>query len=66
MKGLVLTILLAVLELVAVNSSNDKLFADEAPSLSAIRREEVQSEVLVDAERPELAAPAPQAHAEAI
>ena len=63
MKGLLITILLAVGELVAVNSSNSALFADEAVQLPAIRREEVQSEVLVDAEEIELTVPAPAMHA---
>jgi hypothetical protein len=53
MKGLAITILLAILEVSAMATGGGDLFADnlQAP---AIRKEEtdIQAEVLVDAERP--------------
>ena len=56
MKGLTLTILLAVLEIGAVMTGRSDLMSDADGQLPAIRREEadIQSEVLVDAERPEI------------
>jgi hypothetical protein len=57
MKGLAITILLAILEIGAMATGGGDLLTDSPETVSAIRREEagVQSEVLVDAERPELA-----------
>jgi hypothetical protein len=56
MKGLTLTILLAVLEIGALTVGRSDLMTDGPGQLPAIRREEagIQSEVLVDAERPEI------------
>ncbi|HEV7689424.1 MAG TPA: hypothetical protein VGO52_01305 [Hyphomonadaceae bacterium] len=56
MKGLTLTILLAVLEIIAVMSNGSGLMTDGPSQVAPGRREEVgiQSEVLVDAERPEI------------
>lgn len=66
MKGLAVTILLATLEIAAFSMcSTTDLMADGAGQVPAIRREEagIQSEVLVDAERPEVAAAEPAAEA---
>jgi hypothetical protein len=54
MKGLAVTILLAILETGAIATSGGDLMTD-GPPIPAIRREEagIQAEVLVDAERPE-------------
>ena len=56
MKGLTLTILLAALEIGAVMTGRSDLMSDGG--MPPIRREEagIQSEVLVDAERPEIVA----------
>jgi hypothetical protein len=56
MKGLTLTILLAILEVGALAMGRSDLMTDGPGQLSAIRREEagIQSEMLVDAERPEI------------
>jgi hypothetical protein len=56
MKGLAVTILLAILEIGAIATSGDDLLTD-GPPIPAIRKEEadIQSEVLVDAERPQVA-----------
>jgi len=58
MKGLAVTILLAVLEFSAMASGTGDLLSGDLQSVPAIRKEEagIQSEVLVDAERPEVAA----------
>jgi hypothetical protein len=55
MKGLAITILLALLEISAIAASNDGLLTDGPDQVLAIRKEEagIQAEVLVDAERPE-------------
>ena len=55
MKGLAVTILLAILEIGAIATSGGDLLTD-GPPIPAIRREEagIQAEVLVDAERPEV------------
>lgn len=65
MKGLAITILLAILEVSAMATSGDDLLTSDVQTVPAIRREEagVQSDVLVDAERPELAAFEPAAAA---
>jgi hypothetical protein len=57
MKGLAITILLAVLEIGAVATGSSDLMTDGPGQVPAIRREEagIQSEVLVDAERPDIA-----------
>jgi hypothetical protein len=57
MKGLVITILLAILEIGAIATSSGDLLTDGLEQAPAIRKEEggVQSELLVDAERPEVA-----------
>src|SRR5262245_4259423 len=56
MKGLTLTILLATLELAAVLSGRSNLMSDD--QFASSRREEagIQSEVIVDAEEPEIVA----------
>ena len=53
MKGLAITILLAILEVSAIAAGSGDLLTD-GPQAPAIRREEtdIQAEVLVDAERP--------------
>ena len=53
MKGLAVTILLAILEIGAIATSGGDLLTD-GPPIPAIRKEEdgIQAEVLVDAERP--------------
>ena len=63
MKGLALTILLAVLEITAVMTSRSDLLSDG--QVAAARREEagIQSEVIVDAEEPEVVAFEPAAEA---
>jgi hypothetical protein len=63
MKGLTLTILLAVLEITAVMTGRSDLMSDS--QVSAARREEagIQSEVIVDAEQPEVVAFEPAAEA---
>jgi hypothetical protein len=63
MKGLALTILLAVLEISAVMTSRSDLMSDG--QVAAARREEagIQSEVIVDAEQPEVVAFEPAAEA---
>ena len=63
MKGLALTILLAVLEITAVMTSRSDLMSDG--QVAAARREEagIQSEVIVDAEEPEVVAFEPAAEA---
>ena len=55
MKGLAVTILLAILEIGAITTSGSDGLLTDGPPVPAIRREEalVQSEVLVDAERAE-------------
>jgi hypothetical protein len=66
MKGLAVTILLATLEIAALFMiRSDDLMADADYQVPAIRREEagIQSEVIVDAERPEVAAVEPAAEA---
>jgi hypothetical protein len=65
MKGLAITILLAILEISAMAAGGGDLLINGPETVSAIRREEagVQSEVLVDAERPDLAVFEPAAHA---
>lgn len=57
MKGLAVTILLAILEIGAITTSGSDSLLTDGPPVPAIRREEamVQSEVLVDAERAEFA-----------
>ena len=58
MKGLAVTILLAILEIGAVITTGGKgLLTDGPEQVLAIRKEEdgIQAEVLVDAERPEVA-----------
>ena len=62
MKGLAVTILLATLEIAAFSMSQGSgLLADTEGQIPAIRKEEagIQSEVLVDAEQPEVAAVEP-------
>ena len=56
MKGLAITILLAVLELSAVSRTGGSLLSDGSEQVTSIRREEtgLQSEMLVDAERPDV------------
>ena len=56
MKGLAITILLAILEISAMASGRGDLLTGDLQSVPAIRKEEagIQSEVLVDAERPEV------------
>jgi hypothetical protein len=56
MKGLALTILLAVLEITAVMTNGSDLMTDGPAQVAPSRREEagIQSEVLVDAERAEI------------
>ena len=56
MKGLAVTILLAILEIGAIATSGGDLLTD-GPPIPANRREEagIQAEVLVDAERPQVA-----------
>jgi hypothetical protein len=63
MKGLAITILLAVLEISAMASGRGDLLTDDLQPVPAIRKEEagIQSEVLVDAERPEVASLEPAA-----
>ena len=63
MKGLALTILLAGLEITAVMTSRSDLMSDG--QVAAARREEagIQSEVIVDAEEPEVVAFEPAAEA---
>ena len=63
MKSLTLTILLAVLEIAAVMTSRSDLMSDG--QVAASRREEagIQSEVIVDAEEPEVAVIEPAAEA---
>jgi hypothetical protein len=58
MKGLAITILLAILEFSAMAAGGGDLLTSGPEPISAIREEEagIQSEVLVDAERPEVAA----------
>jgi hypothetical protein len=65
MKGLAITILLAVLEISAMASGGGDLLTGDLQSVPAIRKEEagIQSEVLVDAERPEVASFEPAAFA---
>jgi hypothetical protein len=66
MKGLAVTILLATLEIAAFSTSRTSdLMADGGGQIPAIRKEEagIQSEVLVDAEQPEVAAVEPAAEA---
>jgi hypothetical protein len=65
MKGLTLTILLAILEITAVMTSGSDLMTDGPSQVAPSRREEagIQSEVLVDAERPEVVAFEPAAEA---
>jgi len=56
MKGLAITILLGILEIAAVATSNDTLLKDGPQQVVAIRKEEdgLQAEVLVEAERADL------------
>lgn len=63
MKGLTLTLLLATLELAAVMTGRSDLMSDG--SFAPARKEEagIQSEVIVDAEQPEIAAIEPAAEA---
>jgi hypothetical protein len=66
MKGLAVTILLATLEIAAFSMTHGNgLMAEAEGQIPAIRREEagIQSEVIVDAERPEVAAVEPTAEA---
>lgn len=65
MKALAITILLAILEIGAMATGGGDLLTNGPETVSAIRREEagVQSEVLVDVERPELALREPAASA---
>jgi hypothetical protein len=65
MKGLTLTILLAVLEIAAVMTGRSDLMSDGSSQVTAARREEagIQSEVIVDAEQPEVAVIEPAAEA---
>jgi hypothetical protein len=58
MKGLAVTILLAILEITAVSASSGDSLLTDGPQIPANRKEEagVQAEVLVDAERLEFAA----------
>ncbi len=53
MKGLAITILLAILEVSAIATGGGDLLTD-GPQAPAIRREEtdIQAELVVDAERP--------------
>ena len=57
MKGLAVTILLAILEIGAITASSGDSLLSDGPTIPANRKEEagVQAEVLVDAERPEFA-----------
>ena len=58
MKGLAVTILLAILEIGAIaTTSSSNLLTDGPEQVLAIRKEEdgIQAEVLVDAERPQVA-----------
>jgi hypothetical protein len=59
MKGLAITIFLAVLEISAFSlTTGGSLLTDGPEQIGSIRRhdEGIQSEVIVDAERPEIAA----------
>lgn len=58
MKGLAITILLVVLEVSAIAAGGGDLLSSGPETVPAIRREEagIQSEVLFDAERPNVAA----------
>ena len=55
MKGLAVTILLAILEITAISASSGGGLLSDGPTIPASRKEEagIQAEVLVDAERPE-------------
>jgi hypothetical protein len=57
MKGLAVTILLAILEITAISASNGDGLLSDGPQVPASRKEDagVQAEMLVDAERPEFA-----------
>jgi hypothetical protein len=57
MKGLAVTILLAILEIGAITATSGGSLLTDVPQVSANRKEEagVQTEVLVDLERPEFA-----------
>ena len=57
MKGLAVTILLAILEIGAITASSSGSILTDVPQVPAIRKEGggIQAEVLVDAERPEFA-----------
>jgi hypothetical protein len=57
MKGLAVTILLAILEIGAITTSGSNSLLTDGPPVPASRKEEagIQSEVLVDAERPDFA-----------
>jgi hypothetical protein len=57
MKGLAVTILLAILEIGAITANSGDSLLSDGPPIPASRREEagIQAEVLVDAERAELA-----------
>lgn len=57
MKGLAVTILLAILEITAISASSGSDLLSDGPTIPASRKEEagVQAEVLVDAEHPEFA-----------
>ena len=65
MKGLALTILLAVLEITAVMTNGSGLMTDGPGQVAPSRREEagIQSEVIVDAEQSEVAVIEPAAEA---
>ena len=67
MKGLAITILLGILEISAFSMGGNDLLTDGPVQVPAIRKEEagIQSEVLVDAEQPEVAAVEPAAQATA-
>ena len=65
MKGLAITILLAVLEVSAMATGGGDLLTSDLQQVPAIRKEDagIQAEVLVDAERPEVAFVEPAAPA---
>ena len=66
MKGLAITILLAVLEVSAMVAGGGDLLTSDLQTVPAIRKEEagIQAEVLVDAERPEVTIVEPATPAE--
>jgi hypothetical protein len=63
MKGLAITILLLVLELSALSAGSGDLLSNGPEPIPSIRREESQSDMLVEAERLEVAVLEPAVHA---